>query len=154
MSVKNLSNASDSELVQDALTAFEKNKTLVIYANRGRSFAYVQKLPNYEDSPFMVDSNLREYCLANVTAKVDETADYFFRNMRGDTCYVDQSIVDQFTSLAREKFPDLKFTRNLAVVDAETDVELMPADTAKQYATTSDISIAIKVSSWAAKLIP
>ncbi|MDP1607807.1 MAG: hypothetical protein Q8L98_00655 [Chlamydiales bacterium] len=68
---------------------------------------------------------------------------------------MDQLIMDRFTEITRQRFPDLQFTRLFAVVDKETGIELMPEEMALGYLTSEDenVSIGIKPRAYIAKLI-
>lgn len=152
MPIKTLSNTSREELVQNAYSTFAQNKTLTLNTNRQCSRL---SLPSCGGLPLIVNRDLRDICLADVTPKVEELASFFFSNLNGDVCYIDQEVVESFTKLTKRDFPDLKFIRLFAVVDKETDIELFPETTAPEYAIENEgFSIAIRIKAWVAKLIP
>jgi hypothetical protein len=141
------------ELAQRAYDAFAQNRQLIIYINRPRSLL---SLPT-SNKPLIIDRQLRDECLRQTTPKVEEQCEYFFSNLSGDTSYINQKTIDEFTKITRKEFPDFKFTPLFAVVDTEENIELMPADVVPEgFATMSgdNLLISLKVRAFVAKLIP
>lgn len=151
--IKNLSNANREELAQRAYDTFAHHQELAIHVNRSRSYAY-QSSATIE-SPFNISPETRNYCLAHVTQKTEEWASWFFSDLEGNTCYMDQTVMDRFTNITRQRFPNLQFTCLFAVVDKETGIELMPEEMALGYLTSEDENVFIdfKARAYIAKLI-
>ena len=143
----------DQALALRAYSTFTVKRQLIVHINRQKSSL---TLPTC-DAPLMISRNLYNHCLEDVTPKTQELGQYFFSDLNGRTCYMNQETVDEFTKITRTTFPDFKYTRLFALVDNKTDIELMP-DTVipKGFATDENFNppAAMKVRAFVGKLIP
>lgn len=150
--VLNLSNTSGFDLAKLALITFDLKKELTFTVNRARSTI---EIVSHFKEVLLIDEGLRSECLTTVIPRAEGPETLFFTDLQGRVCYIDQKAFEAFTELARIKFPNLTFVEKKAVVDRETDIELMPADVADNVATYGgdNVFIEFKPRAWVAVLI-
>ncbi|MFZ0564876.1 MAG: hypothetical protein WAM28_01620 [Chlamydiales bacterium] len=154
MTIHNLSNTNAEELVQAACNVFAEKDMLQFHVNRKATHITLPKLP--KGAVLNLDRHLRNALLERAAKKVDDAASFFFYDLDGNTYCIDQEILDRFTDQTRERCPDLKFKCQVAIVDKETDTELMPADTAQAYSQVNNdgCPFDFRASLWVAQRIP
>lgn len=150
MVIKSISNNSVEELAQSAYSTLVKNQTITLFVNRARSLEIRTKM----DGMLMINREKLNLFLSNVAPKT-ETAPYYFSSSNGDTCYVNFEVVNRFMDLAKSDLPTLKIHQLYAIIDTESDTELVSTDLCQKFALApkDHLSVHFKTKALVAKLI-
>ncbi|MFZ0565232.1 MAG: hypothetical protein WAM28_03520 [Chlamydiales bacterium] len=161
MTIRNLSNTTAEEMVQAACNAFEEKGMLQFHVNCNAASIFLTPGVRITRafrciSLVLLDKDQRNILLTSAAKKVDDAATFFFHGLDRNTYCIDKNIRDRFMNITKEKYPNTAMTRQFALVDIETETELMSIDTAEEYVQLEgeEFPLTVRVSTFVAQRNP
>ncbi len=158
-----IENSDVESLAQEAYQTFVKNKKLKFYNNIARSSygellgrTFCKDPKKAESTIFMISKHTLNECLSDVQQPVNpSTCSFYFTSSLGNKCYINKAVVDRFTEIAKQTFPQLAFFVRGGVVDKKTGTQLMSITKhgIQSFASGPEVEIVLKTTAWVAKLV-
>jgi hypothetical protein len=147
----NVSTNNTESLAQEAFQFFATNEKLKIHINKGENSSGIVHRSKH---PLFIDKKTIDHLLESATTPID-TSLYYFYNSERKIRYINQEVVDRFTQITKQVYPDLKFVRRFGLFDNKTNKLLMLVKADFSYASVeNEVSVSVKPTAWVAKVLP